>query len=328
MQFDQLKRREFITLLGGTAAWPLAARAQQPERMRRIGALLFGTPETDPNLGAFRQGLRELGYLEGQNIVTEYRYAEGRPERLRALASELVAVKPDVIFALGGDVAPFVRAATSTIPIVMVVSLDPVQTGLVASLARPGGNITGVTFVSSDLAAKRLQFLREMAPNLERVAVIWNPDHIDPEYRETQAAAKELGIQIQSLEVRSRDDFDAAFQAATTARTQALIPVSSRLMTTNRPRIIQFSTQRRLLLASGWGPWAREGALLSYGPDLDVITQRAAAYVDKILRGARPGELPVEQPTKFQLVINGKTAKAFRLQVPDKLLALADEVIE
>jgi len=325
-----IRRRHFITLLGGAAiAWPRLVLAQHARKaVARVGALLFGTPETEPNVGAFRRGLRDLGYVEAQNLVIEYRYAEGKPERLRALAVELVAIKPDVIFALGGDVAPLVRAATSTIPIVMAVSQDPVQTGLVASLARPGGNITGVTFVSSDLAAKRLQFLHEMAPDLARVAVIWNPDHIDPEYRETQIAGKTLGIQIQSLEVRATDDIDAAFQAAISARAQALVPVSSRLMTANRARIIQFSAQRRLLLASGWGPWAREGALFSYGPDLDVITRRAAAYVDKILRGARPDELPVEQPTTFQLVINGKTAKALGLTVPRSLLSIADEVIE
>ena len=325
-----IRRRHFITLLGGAAiAWPRLVLAQHARKaVARVGALLFGTPETEPNVGAFRRGLRDLGYVEAQNLVIEYRYAEGKPERLRALAAELVAIKPDVIFALGGDVAPLVRAATSTIPIVMAVSQDPVQTGLVASLARPGGNITGVTFVSSDLAAKRLQFLHEMAPDLARVAVIWNPDHIDPEYRETQIAGKTLGIQIQSLEVRTTDDIDAAFQAAISARAQALVPVSSRLMTANRARIIQFSGQRRLLLASGWGPWAREGALFSYGPDLDVITRRAAAYVDKILRGARPDELPVEQPTTFQLVINGKTAKALGLTVPRSLLSIADEVIE
>jgi len=325
-----IRRRHFITLLGGAAiAWPRLVLAQHARKaVARVGALLFGTPETEPNVGAFRRGLRDLGYVEAQNLVIEYRYAEGKPERLRALAVELVAIKPDVIFALGGDVAPLVRAATSTIPIVMAVSQDPVQTGLVASLARPGGNITGVTFVSSDLAAKRLQFLHEMAPDLARVAVIWNPDHIDPEYRETQIAGKTLGIQIQSLEVRATDDIDAAFQAAISARAQALVPVSSRLMTANRARIIQFSGQRRLLLASGWGPWAREGALFSYGPDLDVITRRAAAYVDKILRGARPDELPVEQPTTFQLVINGKTAKALGLTIPPTLLARADEVIE
>ena len=325
-----IRRRHFITLLGGAAiAWPRLVLAQHARKaVARVGALLFGTPETEPNVGAFRRGLRDLGYVEAQNLVIEYRYAEGKPERLRALAAELVAIKPDVIFALGGDVAPLVRAATSTIPIVMAVSQDPVQTGLVASLARPGGNITGVTFVSSDLAAKRLQFLHEMAPDLARVAVIWNPDHIDPEYRETQIAGKTLGIQIQSLEVRTTDDIDAAFQAAISARAQALVPVSSRLMTANRARIIQFSSQRRLLLASGWGPWAREGALFSYGPDLDVITRRAAVYVDKILRGARPDELPVEQPTTFQLMINGKTAKALGLTVPRSLLSIADEVIE
>ena len=325
-----IRRRHFITLLGGAAiAWPRLVLAQHARKaVARVGALLFGTPETEPNVGAFRRGLRDLGYVEAQNLVIEYRYAEGKPERLRALAAELVAIKPDVIFALGGDVAPLVRAATSTIPIVMAVSQDPVQTGLVASLARPGGNITGVTFVSSDLAAKRLQFLHEMAPDLARVAVIWNPDHIDPEYRETQIAGKTLGIQIQSLEVRTTDDIDAAFQAAISARAQALVPVSSRLMTANRARIIQFSAQRRLLLASGWGPWAREGALFSYGPDLDVITRRAAAYVDKILRGARPDELPVEQPTTFQLMINGKTAKALGLTIPPGILAIADEVIE
>ena len=325
-----IRRRHFITLLGGAAiAWPRLVLAQHARKaVARVGALLFGTPETEPNVGAFRRGLRDLGYVEAQNLVIEYRYAEGKPERLRALAAELVAIKPDVIFALGGDVAPLVRAATSTISIVMAVSQDPVQTSLVASLARPGGNITGVTFVSSDLAAKRLQFLHEVAPDLARVAVIWNPDHIDPEYRETQTAGKTLGLQIQSLEVRNADDIDAAFQTAISARAQALVPVSSRLMTANRARIIQFSGQRRLLLASGWGPWAREGALFSYGPDLDVITRRAAAYVDKILRGARPDELPVEQPTTFQLMINGKTAKALGLTVPRSLLSIADEVIE
>jgi ABC-type uncharacterized transport system substrate-binding protein len=330
MQLDQLKRRDFIALLGSgaAAAWPLTLRAQQRERMRRIGVLLFGTPNTDPNLGAFLQGLRELGYIESQNVVIDYRYAEGKPDRLRGLAGELVAIKPDLIFALGGDVAPSARVATSTIPIVIAVSNDPVQAGLVASLARPGNNITGVTFVSSDLAAKRLQFLRDIAPTLAHVAAIWNPDHVDPEYRETQSAAKTLGIQIQSLEVRSAEDFDSAFQSARNAGIQALMPITSRLMLTNRERIIEFSRERRLLLASGFGPWAREGALLSYGPDTDAATKRAAGYVDRILRGAKPDELPIEQPTKFQLVINGKTAKSLGLTIPPSLLATADQVIE
>jgi putative tryptophan/tyrosine transport system substrate-binding protein len=269
-----------------------------------------------------------LGYIEGQNIAINYRYAEGRPERLPSLARELISAKPDLIFALGGDVAPSARVATNTIPIVVVVSNDPVQAGLVASLAHPGGNITGVTFVSSDLAAKRLQFMHEIAPNVSRVGVIWNPDHVDPEYRETQTAAKTLGIQIQSLEVRSVEDFGPAFQIATNAHIEGLIPISSRLMVINRARIIEFSTQRRLLLASGFGPWAREGALLSYRPDTDASTRRAATYVDKILRGARPDELPIEQPTKFQLVINARAAKALGLTIPPTLLATADQLIE
>jgi len=325
----QIARRQFIFTVAGTAvAWPLSLDAQQGKRIPRIGILLFGTPDTDPNLPAFLQGLRELGYVETQNIGIEYRYAEGKPDRLRGLAGELVAIKPDLIFALGGDVAPSARVATTTIPIVVAVSNDPVQAGLVASLAHPGANITGVTFVSSDLAAKRLQFLRDVAPSLGRVGVMWNPDHVDPEYREVQSAAKTLGIQVRSFEVRSAEDFDTAFASAMNERIQALMPITSRLMLTNRASIIEFSRRHQLLLASGFGPWAREGALLSYGPDTDASTKRAAAYVDKILRGAKPNELPIEQPTKFQLVINSKIAKSLGLDIPPSLLGTADQVIE
>jgi putative ABC transport system substrate-binding protein len=294
----------------------------------RVGVLLYGTPNTDPNYGSFRRGMRDLGYVEGQTVVLDTRSAESKPERLPVLARELVASKPDLIYVLGGDVAPFVRSATSTIPIVMAVSNDPVQSGLVASLGRPGGNVTGVTFVSSDLAAKRLQFLRELAPQLARVAVMWNPDHVDPEYREIQIAGRSLNVQVQSLEVRSPADFGQAYQTALTLRAEALMPVSSRLLTLDRGGIITFASNNKLLLASGWGPWAREGAILSYGPNLDDITWRSAAHVDKILRGASPAELPVEQPTTFQLVINGKVAKSLGLTIPEKLIALADEVIE
>jgi putative tryptophan/tyrosine transport system substrate-binding protein len=324
-----MRRRTFIAGLGGAVAWPLMARAQRSGGPApRVGVLLYGTPETDPNYGSFRRGLRELGYIEGQTIVLEPRSAESKPERLPVLARELVTAKPDLIYVLGGDVAPFVRSATSTIPIVMAVSNDPVQSGLVASLARPGGNVTGVTFVSSDLAARRLQFLRELAPQLARVAVLWNPDHVDPEYREIQIAGRTLDVQVQSLEVRSPTDFDRAYQTALSLRSEALMPVSSRLLTLDRAGIIAFAAQHRLLLASGWGPWAREGALLSYGPDLDDITRRSAALVDKIIRGASPAELPVEQPNRFQLVINRKIARNLGLTLPEKLVALADEVIE
>jgi putative ABC transport system substrate-binding protein len=309
-------RRKLVIALGtGALTVPFTLSAQQAEKaVPHLGVLLFGTPETDPNLGAFRQGLRDLGYVEERNIVIEYWYAAGKPDRLRDLATELVAKKPDVVYALGGDVAPFARSATSTIPIVMVVSVDPVQSGLVASLARPGGNITGVTFASSDLAAKRLQLLKEFAPRVSRVGVIWNPNHIDPEYRETQKAAQTLGVKIQSLEVRGAGDFETAFQSAIDGRAEALIVVSSRLMTTNRLRISAFAAERRLVLAAGWGPWATGGALFSYGPDLNLITRRAASYVDKILKGTKPADLPVELPTRFELVINGKTANALALR--------------
>jgi ABC-type uncharacterized transport system substrate-binding protein len=312
------------------SAWPTRewAEAQQPGKVPRLGVLLYGAPESDPNLAAFRQGLSELGYVDSRNIKLEYRYAAGKPERLRDLAAELVAAKPDVIVALGGDVAPSARAATSTIPIVAIVSNDPVESGLVASMAHPGSNVTGVTFVSSDLAAKRLQFLKDIAPRVSRVGILWNPDHVDPEYRETQKAATSLGVRLHSLEVRSANDFDAAWQAATGAQLEAVIAVSSRLTTLNRQRIIEASQQRRLLLVSGWGPWATEGALLSYGPDLDATTRRAAGYVDKILKGAKPGDLPIEQPTKFDLVINVKTAKAFGLTIPQTVQLRADRVIE
>jgi ABC-type uncharacterized transport system substrate-binding protein len=324
----QIARRQFMFTVGGMAvAWPLSLHAQQGKRPR-IGVLLFGTPDTDPSLPAFLRGLRELGYVEAQNITIEYRYAEGKPDRLRGLAGELVAIKPDLIFALGGDVAPSARVATTTIPIVVAVSNDPVQAGLVASLAHPGGNITGVTFVSSDLAARRLQLLRDIAPSLNRVGVMWNPDHVDPEYREVQSAAKTLGIQVQSLEVRGAEDLEPAFEAATNHHIQALMPITSRLMSINSARIIEFSKQHQLLLASGFGPWAREGALLSYGPDIDASMKRAAAYVDKILRGSKPNELPIEQPTKFQLVINSKTARSLSVDIPPSLLATADQVVE
>jgi putative ABC transport system substrate-binding protein len=322
-----VKRREVITLFAGAAVWPLARYAQGAiKTVPRVGVLLYGTP--DPNYDSFRRGLRELGYVEDQNIVLEPRSAEGKPERLPMLARELVALNPDLIYVLGGDVAPFARAATHAIPIVMAVSNDPVQSNLVASLAHPGGNMTGVTFVSSDLAAKRLQFLHELAPQLSRIAVLWNPDHVDPEYREIQVAGKTLGVQVHSLEARSRADFESVYQSALNVRAEALMPVSSRLLALDRAGILAFADRHRLLLASGWGPWAREGALLSYGPDLDDTTRRSAGHVDKILRGASPADIPIEQPTRFQLVLNARTAKAHGLTIPEKLLAVADEVIE
>ena len=324
-----MKRRTFLgALAGGMIAAPLAAEAQHGGKIPRVGILLFGTPETDPTLPPFRTGLRDLGYAEGMNILLEYRYAEGKPDRLPSLARDLASARPNVIFALGGDVAPYARAATSTIPIVMAVSVDPVQSGLVTTLAQPGGNLTGVTFVSSDLAAKRLQLLKEISPTISRIGVLWNPDHVDPEYRETQVASRTLAMEIHSLEVRGPDDFDRAFRAASALRIEAIVVVSARLMLLNRRIIMDMATRNRVPLVTGWGGWPQVGALFSYGPDLGAIVRRAATYVDKILKGAKPGDLAVEQPSTFELVINLRTAKALGLTIPQSLLLRADEVIQ
>ena len=306
----------------------LVAHAQPAGKVARLGVLLFDTPTTNPNFPAFVAGLRDLGYVEGRNVAFEYRYAEGRPERIRDLAQQIASLKPDVIVVLGGDMVPFVKDATSTIPVVMLTSQDPVEAGVVASYARPGGNMTGVAFVSSETAGKRLQFLKEAVPSLTRVAVLWNPDHPDGEYRNTEAAARRLGIQLQSLEVRRPADFDGAFEAATRARAEALMVVSSRFMNLNRARILDLPGKQRIPVVTGWGPWARAGSFMSYGPDLDALVRRAATHVDKILKGAKPADLPVEQPTKFELVINLKTAKTLGLTIPQSLLVRADQVIE
>jgi ABC-type uncharacterized transport system substrate-binding protein len=321
-----MKRRAFVTGLGLVLASALPLDAQHA-KMPRFGVLLFGTPDTDA-FPIIRAALEALGYVEGRNIAFEHRYAEGQPDRLPVLASDLVRLKPDLIIAVGGDVAPFAKRATATIPIVMITSADPVQGGLVTTFARPGGNVTGVTFVSSELAGKRLQLLKEAAPALTRVGVLWNPNHPDGEFPATQAAGRLLGVQVESLEVRRPDDLTGALASANRQRMDALVVVSSRLMTLNRARILELAARNRLLLASGWGPWATEGGLLSYGPDLDVVIRRSAIYVDRILKGEKPADIPVERPTKFAFVINLKTAKALGLIIPPSLLLRADQVID
>ena len=312
----------------GLLAAPLAVEAQPAAKVARLGLLLFSTPAADPNLPAFLGGLRDLGYVEGRTVALEYRYAEGRPERVGEVALQLASLEPDVVVVLGGDMVKFVKQATATLPIVMLTSQDPVEDGIVASFARPGGNLTGVAFVSSETAGKRLQFLKEAVPSLTRVAVLWNPDHPDGEFRRTEATARRLGIQVQSLEVRGPGDLDGAFQAATRERAEALLVVSSRFLNASRARVVEFAGKQRIPLVTGWGPWARAGSFMSYGPDLDVLARRAATHVDKILKGARPADLPVEQPTKFDLVINMKTAKALDLTIPPSLLLRADQLIE
>jgi putative ABC transport system substrate-binding protein len=317
-----------VLLVLGPLVAPFELAAQPASKVARLGVLLFSTPSADPNLRAFLAGLRDLGYVEGKNLELEYRSAEGRRERISELALQLVALKPDVVVVLGGDMVPFMKAATATLPVVMLTSEDPVEAGVVASFARPGGNLTGVAFVSSETAGKRLQLMKEAVPSLARVAVLWSPDHPDGEYRNTEATARRLGLHIQSLEVRDPEGFNGAFQAATRQRAEALIVVSSRFMNANRPRVLEFASTQRIPLVTGWGPWARAGSLMSYGPDLDILVRRAATHVDRILKGARPADLPVEQPTKFELVINMKTAKALGLTIPSSLLLRADHVIE
>ena len=323
-----MRRREFIALVGGAVVAVPIARAQQLARIPRLGVLLYSTPQADPQIKFVLQGLRDLGYLEGRNIAIEYRFAEGKPERLSELAAELALLKPDVIVAIGGDVAPVAKRATQTIPLVFVSSADPEQLGLVASLRRPGGNATGITLLQDALATKRLELLKEMAPRISKVAFVTNPDHPDNEAREARRAALALGVDLLSLEVRNTGDFERAFRAIIEARADSLYVVSSRLTVLNMPAIVGFATSNRLPLAGGWGDWAKAGGLLAYGPNVGDMAQLAASYVDRILKGAKPSELPVEQPTKFELVINLKTANALGLGVPPALLAIADKVIE
>jgi len=303
------------------------SHAQQPAKVPRLGVLLYGTPETDPSVAAFRQSLRDLGYIEGENLSVDYRFAGGKPERLTQAAADLARLNPDVIFALGGDVVPAAQRATKTIPTVMWVSNDPVQTGIVASLAHPGGNITGITLILDELAGKRLALLKEVAPKISRVAVLWNPDHAEPEYREIQGAAQGMKVRLQSLQVRRGEDFDSQFHAATKAKSQALIVVSSRLINFQRQRILDYAAKSRIPLVGDWGSWAPDGALMSYGPNIAEMIRRVAVHVDKILKGTKSMDIPVERPTKFELVINLNAAKLIGLTVPPNVLVRADRVI-
>lgn len=329
MPFDRLERREFIILLGGAvAARPIAARGQQRATVPRLGALLFSTPEADPQMQLVHSGLRELGYVAGQNLIVFYRYAEGKPDRLADLAAALVGEKPDLLLALGGDVAPYAVKATSTIPIVFLSSADPIRLGLAASLARPGGNATGITLLLDDTASKRLELLKEVVPRVKHAAFLWNPDHPDNELREAERAAQSLSVRLQLVEMRGSGDVDAALRAVTDAGCDALYVVSSRQTVLNTSRIVDFATRHRLPLAGGWGTWAHAGGLLSYGPNINDMMRRLVAYVDKVLKGAKPADLPIEQPTKFEFVINVKVAKSIGVDVPPILLSRADEVIE
>ena len=322
-----MRRREFITLAGTAAVLPFVASAQT-KSVPRLGVLLFSNPQSDPQMAAIRRGLTDLGYVEGRNIVIEYRYAEGHLDRLPILAGQLVGLQPTVILAIGGDVSPTAKKVDERIPLVFVSSADPEQLGLVESLRRPGGIATGVTLLQDALASKRLELLKEAAPRISKVAFLWNPDHPDNEQRAAQVAARALGLQLHLVEVRNTNDFDAAFRAADNAGADSLYVVSSRQTVLNIKRIVQFATTNRIPLAGGWGAWAKEGGLFSYGPDAIAIAARAAHYIDKIFKGANPADLPVEQPSKFELIVNLTTAKALGLTIPYSLLSRADELIE
>ena len=324
-----MRRRQFITLLGGAAAWPLAARAQQAGKIRAIG-LLSPASRSPSVVPALFDALAELGWIEGKNLVVERRYAENRLERLPELAAELVRLNVEVIVA-NGTLGPLAaKRATSTIPIVMTAAGDPLGSGLVASLARPGGNVTGISLMAPDLGGKRLELLKELLPRLARVAVLWNAanPYAAIVFKETQAAGRTLGIEVQSLEVRGPDDFDGAFDTARKQRPDALITVEDPLTFSHQKRIADFATGQQLPSLYGFREFVVAGGLMSYGANVADLFRRAASYVDKILKGAKPADLPVQQPTTFELVINVKTARALGLEIPPTLLARADEVIE
>ena len=326
-----VRRRDFITLLGGAAAaWPLAVRAQQSTKLPTIGFLGANNPTFErASIDAFVQRLHELGWIENRTVSIEYRWAEGRDERFAEIAAEFIRLKVDVILTYATPSSIAAKKATALIPIVFAAAGDPVGTGLVASLARPGGNITGLSIQQTDLASKRLDMLREVLPDLRTVAILFDAGSPNSvlEMGEAQAAARTLGLAVVASEVRRAEDIAPAFDAFR-GRADALYVCSSPALTTNRVRVNSLALGARLPTMHGLRDFTVSGGLMSYGPNLPSLFRRAGDYVDKILRGAKPKDLPVEQPTKFDLGINLTTAKALGLDVPTSVLARADEVIE
>ena len=326
-----MKRRAVITLLGGAAAWPLAAHAQQQVTSpRRIGVLLVGLSPESKEAKQFRLGLRDAGYSEGRDAVIEWRSANGDYDRVPELVADLIHNKMDVIVqdsTIGTDVT---KRATSTVPIVMALVLDPIGSGLVGNLAHPVGNVTGLSMMATELYPKRLQLLKEVNPQLTRVAVFWNPDH--PFHAKAveilKAIAPSLSLELSFMGVRTPEQFGPAFSDVSSAKAQALYVVEDPIFFAHRMPLLRLASSARLPTIHETRRFPEAGALMSYGPDLYDLFRRAAIYVDRILKGAKPADLPVEQPTKFELVINLKTAKALGLEIPDRLLALSDEVIE
>lgn len=328
-----MDRRTFLGTLAGSLATLFGAQAQSAGKVPQIGYLsLF--PRSDSwgqrGVDTFRRGLRDLGYVEGQTIAIEYRWAEEKPARLPELAAELVHLKVDVIVAPGGQAAQAARQATATIPIVTVAVNDPVTTGLVATVPRPGGNVTGTSLIAPELVGKQLELLKEVVPTVSRVAVLWNPSNPSnaAQLQEAQVAARSVRVQLQPVEAREPSGIDRAFEAMRRERADALLVLSDVMLSRHGQRIAELATKSRLAAMYGHVRHAEMGGLLVYAVDVFDLYNRASTFVDKILKGAKPAELPVELPTKFQLTINVKTAKALGLTIPPSLLQRADQVIE
>jgi putative ABC transport system substrate-binding protein len=323
-----MRRREFIAGISGMAAgWPLAARAQKS--MPRIGWLVYGGATLGPIDQSLKDAIAQAGLVDGRNIEIVFRYANGKPDQLPRLADELVAQQPDLLLTIGGDVVkPLFEASKGRIPIVGGVSDSPMRAGLAVSLARPGKNFTGVTYLTDEMAAKRVQILKEAAPGARRVAVIFNPQHFDDEVTFARRGAESLGIELTTYPISSVADLDAALLAASAGGADSLFIISSRLTGIVAANIAQYGQERRLPVIASWREFVDSGALLSYGPSRIFEAKRLVGYVQKVLNGAKPADLPIEQPVKFELVINLKTAKALGLNVPLQLLDRADEVIE
>jgi putative tryptophan/tyrosine transport system substrate-binding protein len=331
VQIVRMTRRHVVALLGGAAFWPFAAHAQQGARMPRIGFMGNSTAALEANLvKPFREGLREHGYEEGRNIQIEFRWADGNYERFPALVAELLAAKVDVIVTAGTPAALAVKKATTTVPLVMVAVGDPVGTGIVPSLARPGGNITGLSSIAPDLEGKRLELLREVVPQLSRVAFFFNP--LNPFHvgstRQARVAAQALHIKLLELDVAKAEDLDGAFATILKERPDALLILADRVYLHNRERMMDFAAQSRLPSVNAYRELVEAGGLMSYGPSYEDMHRRAADYVDKILKGAKAGDLPIQQPTKFNLMLNLKAAKTLGLKIPPSVILRADEVIE
>ena len=327
-----MDRRRFMGAVAGTfIAVPSATGAQQTRKTWRIGYLAAGAgPPDDAPPAALRQALHDLGYVDGQNVVYLGKWAESKTERLPSLGAELAGLKVDLIVAFGWKSAQTLKQVTSTIPIVFVGSGDPVATGLIASLSRPGGNETGISDQSNVLSAKRLELLKEVVPKAERIAILWNADDLAMtlRYQEIEKAANVLHVTLQPLGVREPEDFDLAFTAMTREPPDALVLVTDVLTNLNRKRVLEFATAHSIPAMYEYGFLVREGGLMSYGPDFDDMYRRAAVYVERILKGSKPSDLPVEQPTRYYLLVNLKTAKALSLMIPQSLLLRADEVIQ